>query len=550
MAPQGAYKDALDIINGQSSKFSDSSLRKRHGQEPDTFNIVFKDGVSIDQISEHLKLLDGLINKDSLNGIKTAFDLPSQKDGSGLMGYTGHFDKHIVDALANYSSLVTVEKDKMQQLPIFESLQSTQNVYQGTPDPYRGMIDDFFKWWRGSQDPNNGQGQHPEDDSSQPIDPNQPYPGQFPPNNGQDPNQPDPNQPYPSQPYPGDQYPPPTGGEDPNQPTPSQPSPVDPSTAPSTAPSSAPPTAPSNGSTAPGTFSEVPTKNWGLYRVSHKQNSQTQNQYAINKDTKNPTVAYIVDSGIRASHRMFEGRASMGANFADNSQQDNNGHGTHVAGTIGGAGYGVSPSTKLIGVKVFAQKSAPNSVIMQGISWAIDDFVKNKSKSPRAVLNFSGGGDTSDALDALMKKAVENGMVVAVAAGNENANACGVSPARVGGGLAGMFTVGASSSDDSFAVWDPSQNAASNWGSCVDVIAPGTDILSASYQSDDGIASMSGTSMATPHVAGLVAQLMATSSELLSPAQVEDQLINANNGKITGNLNGTPNKLAYNGSGK
>ncbi|CAG83823.1 YALI0A09262p [Yarrowia lipolytica CLIB122] len=526
MAPQGAYKDALDIINGQSSKFSDSSLRKRHGQEPDSFNIVFKDGVSIDQISEHLKLLDGLINKDSLNGIKTAFDLPSQKDGSGLMGYTGHFDKSIVDTLGNYSDLVTVEKDRIQKLPTFESFKSTQNVYQGTPDAYQGLIDNFFKWWRQGnspvQDPNNGQGQQPEDDAVQPIG---------------------------NQPNPIGQFPPPIGGENPfpsNQPSPSKPAPEDPVTAPSTAPSSAP----SNGS-SPGTgnFQEVPTKNWGLFRVSHKQNSQSQNQYAMNKDTKNPTVAYIVDSGIRTSHKMFEGRASWGANFADNQNVDNAGHGTHVAGTIGGAGYGVSPSTKLISVKVFANMYGSTSQIMQGVSWAIDDYVKNKDKYPRAVINFSGGGDTSEAEDALFRKAVEKGMVVAVAAGNDNTDACGISPGRAGSQTSGFITVAASSSDDSLAIWDPSQNKASNWGSCVDVIAPGTNILSADYQSDDGILSNSGTSMATPHVAGLAAQLMATSSELLTPAQVEDTLINANNGKITGNLNGTPNKLAYNGSG-
>ncbi|KAG5358489.1 Alkaline extracellular protease [Yarrowia sp. B02] len=520
LAPQGAYKDALDIINRQGAKFSDASLRKRHGQEPDAFNIVFKDGVSIDQITDHLKALDGLINKDSLNGIKTAFDLPSQKDGSGLMGYSGHFDPSIVQELSKYTDLVTVEKEGHQRLPTFETFTPSQTTYAGTPDGYKGMIDNFFNWWKQG---NAGQGE--QDAPGQPI--------------GGDP-----------QPIPDNQTSPvgpPTGGEDPlpsaQVPTPSGPV----SAAPSAVSSAAPSTAPGN-SSGPGTFEEVGTKNWGLYRVSHKENSQSQTQYAMNKDAKNPTVAYIVDSGIRTTHKMFEGRASFGANFANDRNSDDNGHGTHVAGTVAGAGYGVSPSSKLVAVKVFAQKEAANSVIMQGVSWAIDDFVKNKDKNPRAVINFSGGGDTSEALDALFKKAVEKGMVAAVAAGNENQDACNVSPARVGGNTNGMFTVGASSSDDSFAVWD--QSHASNFGSCVDVIAPGTDILSASYESDDGIASMTGTSMATPHVAGLAAQLMATSSELLTPAQVEDKLINANNGKITGNLNGTPNKLAYNGSGR
>lgn len=513
LAPQGAYKDALDIINGQASKFNDAGLRKRHeGKEPETFNIVFKDGVSIDQISEHLKLLDGLINKDSLNGIKNAFDLPSQKDGSGLMGYSGHFDKAIVDRLGQFSDLVTVEQDRVVKLPTFQSFQATSEVFQSSPEPYRGMVDDFFSWWK--QDNNNWGNDWGNDWW---FNRNKP-------------------QPRPEQPS---EQPKPKTQPQPEQPRPEQPEPEDePSTQPEL-PVSA----------SRGTFQEVPTRNWGLFRVSHKENSRDQSQYAMNKNAFNPTVAYIVDSGIRTSHKMFEGRASWGANFADNQNMDNEGHGTHVAGTVGGAGYGVSPTTKLVAVKVFSGKFGSTSQIMQGVSWAIDDYVKNKAKYPRAVINFSGGGDTSDAEDALFRRAVELGMVVAVAAGNDNRDACYISPARSGANTAGFITVAASSADDSLAMWDPSRNLASNWGRCIDVIAPGTEILSADSNSDNGILSNSGTSMATPHVAGLAAQLMATSSELLSPAQVEQRLINQNNGKITGRLNGTPNKLAYNGSG-
>ncbi|KAG5358937.1 Alkaline extracellular protease [Yarrowia sp. C11] len=493
LTPQGAYKDALDIINGQASKFNDAGLKKRHGEEPDSFNIVFKDGVSIDQIFEHLKLLDGLINKDSLNGIKKAFDLPSQKDGSGLMGYSGHFDKKIVDALGKFSDLVTVEEDRVQKLPTFESFKSTSNVFEGGS---KTMSDDWFSWWKNSNTWNDWWYARKPDTQrgAQPIRKTRP---------------------------------------------------VEEAPTPAPAPQPEVPAVPSS----PDTFQEVPTKNWGLFRVSHKQNSRDQTQYAMNKKTSNPTVAYIVDSGIRTSHRMFEGRASWGANFADNQNIDFEGHGTHVAGTVGGAGYGVSPSTKLIAVKVFSGKFGSTSQIMQGVSWAIDDFVKNKAKYPRAVINFSGGGDTSEAEDALFRKAVSLGMVVAVAAGNENSDACYVSPARAGATTPGFITVAASSADDSLAFWNPQTNKASNWGRCIDVIAPGTEILSADYQSDTGILSNSGTSMATPHVAGLAVQMMATSSELLTPAQVEERIINNNQGKIHGRLNGTPNKLAYNGSG-
>lgn len=514
LAPQGAYKDALDIINGQSSKFTDEGLRKRHeGKEPDTFNVVFKDGVSIDQIVEHLKLLDGMINKDSLNGIKNAFDLPSQKDGSGLMGYSGHFDKAIVDRLGQYADLVTVEQDRVVKLPTFQSFQSTSNVYESSPKPYSGMVDDFFSWWKQG----NNWGKDWGNDWW--YNRNKPQP------------QPQP-QPKPEQPKPEAQP---------------QPQPEQPKAQPEAQPQPQP--QPEGLAASRGTFQEVPTRNWGLFRVSHRQNSRDQSRYAMNKNTFNPTVAYIVDSGIRTSHRMFEGRASWGANFADHQNVDHEGHGTHVAGTVGGAGYGVSPTTKLIAVKVFSGKFGSTSQIMQGVSWAIDDYVKNKARYPRAVINFSGGGDTSEAEDALFRRAVELGMVVAVAAGNDNMDACYISPARTGANTPGFLTVAASSADDSLAMWNPYENKASNWGRCIDVIAPGTEILSASYRSDDGILSNSGTSMATPHVAGLAAQLMATTSELLSPAQVEHRIINQNNGKITGRLNGTPNKLAYNGSG-
>lgn len=597
MAPGAAYKDALDIITKQGAKFSDSALRKRHGQEPDAFNIIFKDGVSIDQIYDHLKQLDGLIDSDSLNGIKSPFDMPSQKDGSGLMGYTGNFDDKIVEALGEqFSDLITVEKDRVLELPTFQDFKETSEVFEEATSSvasfHQDIIGDFMNWWgkfKKGGNPFEDFGRFPRPPRFGRPPARAPAPAPAPvPEAPESPEAPE----YPEAPAPpSGSFPPeaPIGTEDPigafptdapvspnvtfpaanatlpingtvplplngtdDTPLPTGTIP-EPSFAPtfvpesSVAPSAVPSAEPSAEPSGPATFSEIPGKNWGLYRVSHKENNREQDQYAINKDAKNPTVAYIMDTGIRISHKMFEGRAVWGANFADNIDRDTQGHGTHVAGTVGGAEYGVSPSTKLVAVKVFAGKYGSSSTIMKGLSWAIDDFVKNKAQYPRAVINFSGGGDTSEAEDALFKKAVAMGMVVAVAAGNDNRDACYVSPARAGASTPGYITVGASSPDDSFAVWDARQ--ASNWGTCVDVVAPGTEILSASFQSDTGILSNTGTSMATPHVAGMAAQLMATSSELLTPSQVEDMLINGNNGKLSGNLKGTPNKLAYNGSG-
>ncbi|KAG5369965.1 Alkaline extracellular protease [Yarrowia sp. C11] len=291
----------------------------------------------------------------------------------------------------------------------------------------------------------------------------------------------------------------------------------------------------------------TPVTQWGLSRISHKQ-AQSGN-YAYVRETvgKYPTVAYVVDSGIRTTHSEFGGRAVWGANFADTTNADLLGHGTHVAGTVGGKTYGVDANAKLVAVKVFAGRSAALSVINQGFTWALNDFISKRSALPRGVLNFSGGGPKSASQDALWSRATQEGLLVAIAAGNDAVDACDNSPGNIGGSTNGIITVGSIDSDDKISVWPGGQG--SNYGTCVDVFAPGSEIISASYQSDSGTLTYSGTSMACPHVAGLASYYLSINDDVLTPAEVEALITESNTGVLAENLLGSPNAVAYNGVG-
>ena len=208
-------------------------------------------------------------------------------------------------------------------------------------------------------------------------------------------------------------------------------------------------------------------------------------------------TAYVIDTGIRLSHRDFGGRAVSGFDAVDGGRADDcNGHGTHVAGTVGGAAYGVAKKVRLVAVRVLdCEGSGATSGVIAGIDWA----TRHHAPGRPAVANLSLGGGASRALDVAVQRSIADGITYAVAAGNGNAvgqpeDACSVSPARVPEAI----TVGASDSSDR-------AGSFSNYGSCVDWFAPGVAIASAWSTGDTASKTISGTSMASPHVAGAAA---------------------------------------------
>jgi aqualysin 1 len=222
--------------------------------------------------------------------------------------------------------------------------------------------------------------------------------------------------------------------------------------------------------------------------------------------------AYVIDTGIRKTHSQFGGRAVHGADTTTPigiTSDDCHGHGTHVAGTIGGATYGVAKSVRLIAVRVLTcAGTGLNSGVIAGVDWVTGHHLPGQP----AVANMSLGGGKSAALETAVGNSIADGVTYAVAAGNETEDACTGSPS----GLPAAITVGATTNTDARATY-------SDFGSCVDFFAPGSNITSASYLTDTGTATMSGTSMAAPHVAGAAA-LYLQGTPASTPQQVRDGL--------------------------
>jgi subtilisin family serine protease len=222
--------------------------------------------------------------------------------------------------------------------------------------------------------------------------------------------------------------------------------------------------------------------------------------------------AYIIDTGIRKTHSQFGGRAVHGTDTTTPigvTSDDCHGHGTHVAGTVGGSVHGVAKSVRLIAVRVLTcAGTGLNSGVIAGVDWVTG----NHQAGQPAVANMSLGGGASPALDTAVGNSIADGITYALAAGNETEDACTGSPSRVAAGI----TVGATTSTDARAEY-------SDFGPCVDFFAPGSNITSASYLTDTGTATMSGTSMAAPHVAGAAA-LFLQGSPGASPQAVRDGL--------------------------
>ncbi|MGC2998765.1 S8 family peptidase [Streptomyces sp. G35A] len=267
---------------------------------------------------------------------------------------------------------------------------------------------------------------------------------------------------------------------------------------------------------------------WGLDRID-QTSLPLSRTYTYPDSAGGGVTAYVIDTGVRITHQQISGRAAYGydAVDGDTTASDGNGHGTHVATTIAGTTYGVAKKAKIVAVRVLDNNgSGTTAGVIAGIDWV------TKNHSGPSVANLSLGGGVSTTLDTAVRTSIASGVTYAVAAGNSNANAASSSPARV----TEAITVGATTSTDARASY-------SNYGSVLDVFAPGSSITAGWHTGDTATNTISGTSMATPHVAGAAAVYLAGHGSA-TPAQVASALVNgATTGKVTSAGSGSPNRL-------
>ncbi|KAK5949678.1 Basic amino-acid permease [Knufia fluminis] len=273
---------------------------------------------------------------------------------------------------------------------------------------------------------------------------------------------------------------------------------------------------------------------WGLSSISHREPGES--GYIYDTSAGEGTYGYVVDTGINVNHVEFEGRASNGFNAFSGFNADTAGHGTHVAGTIGSKTYGVAKKANLIAVKVFQGEQSSTSTILQGYQWAVND-IRSKGRQAVSAINMSLGGSFSSAFNRAVAAAYNGGVVTVVAAGNDDVDASEQSPASAPEAI----TVGSIDSENARSYF-------SNFGDVLDIFAPGSDILSTWIGSNSATNTISGTSMATPHVVGLVLYLQALEG-LSSPEAVADRLTELATTGAVSDVQGSPNRLAYNGNG-
>ncbi|MDX1756172.1 MAG: S8 family peptidase [Marinobacter sp.] len=281
---------------------------------------------------------------------------------------------------------------------------------------------------------------------------------------------------------------------------------------------------------------------WGLDR-SDQPYLPLNNQYSYPDSAGDGVTVYVIDTGLRASHEDFTGRVAEGRNFVSGvsllglggllfsadpgDTSDCNGHGTHVSSTAVGTEYGIAKQARVAPVRVLdCAGTGSNADVIAGVDW-----VAANHQSP-AVANMSLGGGNSDALDTAVRGAIEDGVTFVVAAGNDDTDACAGSPNRVDEAV----TVGSTTREDQ-------RSSFSNYGTCVDVFAPGSDITAAWYQSDTQTNTISGTSMASPHVAGAAA-LILNAHPTLQPEEVFNQLLESATPSVLSGIGaGSPNSL-------
>lgn len=270
---------------------------------------------------------------------------------------------------------------------------------------------------------------------------------------------------------------------------------------------------------------------WGLGAISHRKNGS--NEYVYDTNAGKDTYAYVVDSGVRLSHGEFEGRAVFGYSAYGDDESDSVGHGTHVAGTIAGKTYGVAKQATIVSVKTFDGQHSSTSNILGGFNWAAKDIV-SKSRTSSAVINVSIEGPVSTAFNSAVEEAAAQGVLSIVAAGNQGEDASETSPASA----KSAFAVAAIDEDWAIAWY-------SNYGSVVDIFGPGSDILSAWNSGDDDSHTLTGTSMATPHISGLALTAMSVHG-VTGVSQVSDYLVKTSTSFTVSDDKGTATRLGNN----
>lgn len=291
---------------------------------------------------------------------------------------------------------------------------------------------------------------------------------------------------------------------------------------------------------------------WGLQRISNAAGASGSPQgqdftYSFDDSALGAGVdIYVVDTGVRTTHAVFTGRATQGFT-ATGSFVDGDGHGTHCAGTAGGAKFGVAQGANIIEVKVLADDGTGSSAdTIKGMDWVVSNHQKRKTQPGfvGSIMSMSWGlQGTAQAVDEVIAGASDAGIHISVAAGNDGADACGSTPAHLGGANSNVVTVGAVNINNKISSF-------SNIGKCVDIYAPGEQILSSWSTGDNIINFLSGTSMACPHTTGVMAVLMSQDPAGLgqNPAALKAKLLKtARQGQISGNTGGSANLLLSNG---
>jgi cerevisin len=298
---------------------------------------------------------------------------------------------------------------------------------------------------------------------------------------------------------------------------------------------------------------------WGLARISHRKGLTlgNYNKYLYSDDGGEGVDVYVIDTGTNVGHVDFEGRASWGKTIPkDDPDEDGNGHGTHCSGTVAGKKFGVAKKANVVAIKVLKSNGSGSiSDVVKGVDEATKMHLKKAESAKKSGRKFKGstanmslGGGKSETLDKIVNAAVKAGVHFAVAAGNDNRDSCSYSPAAAENAV----TVGASTLLDERAYF-------SNFGPCNDIFAPGLDILSAWIGSDHATNKISGTSMASPHIAGLLAYMLslqpdtdsAYATGALTPKELKRNLLEiATPGILTDVPSDTTNILAWNGGGK
>ncbi|KAI1104796.1 oryzin precursor [Jackrogersella minutella] len=275
---------------------------------------------------------------------------------------------------------------------------------------------------------------------------------------------------------------------------------------------------------------------WGLGAISHREINHT--DYVYDSRAGRGTYAYIIDTGLLTTHEEFEGRAALGYNAVDGPFVDDMGHGTHVAGTIGGKTYGVAKKANLVSVKIFTGGRSSMSDLLDGFNWAVGN-ITGENRQQVSVISISAGGEAREAVNRAVEEAYKQGVLTVVAAGNSDQDVQFFSPASAPSAI----TVGSISRGDSRSLF-------SNWGELVDIFAPGERIQSAWIRNSTDTNSLSGTSMSTPHISGLILYLKSIIPyRMKNPADSVKELQQLATTGVVRNSRSPHNLLGFNGNG-